>query len=186
MSLQIDLGEFYSSRGNNRRHVSVCVSASLDVGRDSDVLTRYMLGLSPSSVMSRSSVLLSEKPVEGEQKELEKCHWHLEEVDAIKGKLAKEHGQLRRTKNWPRPLKFMVQRGGAQLLPKQEPEPAKTKVLDMDNIARGREEGASRRLEDSKSSFVGDEFFDFSNDDPIDLDWMSKFLTLDESLYEFP
>ncbi|KAJ6354462.1 hypothetical protein OIU77_005135 [Salix suchowensis] len=68
----------------------------------------------------------------------------------------------------------------------QEPEPAKTNVLDMDSIARGREEGASRRLEDSKSSFVGDEFFDFSNEDPMDFDWMSKFLTLDESLYEFP
>ncbi|KAG5225428.1 transcription factor MYB [Salix suchowensis] len=68
----------------------------------------------------------------------------------------------------------------------QEHEPAKTNVLDMDNIARGREEGASRRLEDSKSSFVGDEFFDFSNEDPMDFDWMSKFLTLDESLYEFP
>ncbi|KAB5514077.1 hypothetical protein DKX38_027983 [Salix brachista] len=68
----------------------------------------------------------------------------------------------------------------------QEPEPAKTNVLDMDNIAKGREEGASRRLEDSKSSFVGDDLFDFSNEDPMDLDWMSKFLTLDESLYEFP
>ncbi|KAJ6674181.1 hypothetical protein OIU85_013112 [Salix viminalis] len=124
--------------------------------------------------------------VEGEQKKLEKCHWHLEEEDAIKGKLAKEHGQLRRTKNWPRPLKFMVQRGGAQSLPKQEHEPEKTNVLDMENIAKGREEGASRRLEDSKYSFVGDELFDFSNEDPMDLDWMSKFLTLDESLYEFP
>ncbi|KAJ6295637.1 hypothetical protein OIU78_023628 [Salix suchowensis] len=68
----------------------------------------------------------------------------------------------------------------------QEPEPEKTNVLDMDSIAKGREEGASRRLEDSKSSFVGDEFFDFSNEDPMDLDWISKFLTLDESLYEFP
>ncbi|KAF9662294.1 hypothetical protein SADUNF_Sadunf18G0038100 [Salix dunnii] len=68
----------------------------------------------------------------------------------------------------------------------KEPEPKKTNVLDMDKIAKGREEGTSRRLEDSKSSFVGDDFFDFSNEDPMDLDWMSKFLTLDESLFDFP
>lgn len=56
----------------------------------------------------------------------------------------------------------------------------------MDNIAKGREEGTSKRLEDSKSSFVGDDFFDFSNEDPVNLEWMNKFLELEESLYEFP
>ncbi|KAH8482543.1 hypothetical protein H0E87_029843 [Populus deltoides] len=62
----------------------------------------------------------------------------------------------------------------------------KTNVLGMDNIAKGREEGTSKRLEDSKSSFVGDDFFDFSNEDPVNLEWMNKFLELEESLYEFP
>ncbi|KAL9376432.1 hypothetical protein Peur_030552 [Populus x canadensis] len=68
----------------------------------------------------------------------------------------------------------------------KQPEPEKTNVLGMDNIAKGREEGTSKRLEDSKSSFVGDDFFDFSNEDPVNLEWMSKFLELEESLYEFP
>jgi myb proto-oncogene protein len=68
----------------------------------------------------------------------------------------------------------------------KQPEPEKSNVLGMDNIAKGREEGTSKRLEDSKSSFVGDDFFDFSNEDPVNLEWMSKFLELEESLYEFP
>ena len=68
----------------------------------------------------------------------------------------------------------------------KQPEPEKTNVLGMDNIAMGREEGTSKRLEDSKSSFVGDDFFDFSNEDPVNLEWMSKFLEPDEYLYEFP
>ncbi|KAL3566329.1 hypothetical protein D5086_031744 [Populus alba] len=68
----------------------------------------------------------------------------------------------------------------------KQPEPEKTNVLGMDNIAMGREEGTSKRLEDSKSSFVGDDFFDFSNEDPVNLEWMSKFLEADEYLYEFP
>ncbi|XP_011010380.1 PREDICTED: transcription factor MYB114-like [Populus euphratica] len=68
----------------------------------------------------------------------------------------------------------------------KQPEPEKTNALGMDNIAKGREEGTSKRLVDSKSSFAGDDFFDFSNEDPVNLEWMSKFLELEESLYEFP
>ncbi|KAJ6698232.1 hypothetical protein OIU79_011707 [Salix purpurea] len=46
--------------------------------------------------------------------------------------------------------------------------------------------GTSKTLEDSKYSFGGDGFFDFSNEDPMNLEWMSKFLELDETLYDFP
>ena len=68
----------------------------------------------------------------------------------------------------------------------QEPDTVKTKVLDMDNVAKRSEEGTSKTLEDSKFSFGGDGFFDFSNKDPLNLEWMSEFLELDETLYGFP
>ncbi|KAF9680953.1 hypothetical protein SADUNF_Sadunf06G0175100 [Salix dunnii] len=59
-------------------------------------------------------------------------------------------------------------------------------MSDMDNVANRSEEGTSKTLEDSKYSFGGDGFFDFSNEDPMNLEWMSKFLELDETLYDFP
>ncbi|KAJ6330368.1 hypothetical protein OIU76_009057 [Salix suchowensis] len=68
----------------------------------------------------------------------------------------------------------------------QEPGTVKTKVQDMDSVAKRSEEGTSKTLEDSKYSFGGDGFFDFSNEDPMNLEWMSKFLELDETLYDFP
>ncbi|KAJ6994586.1 transcription factor MYB114-like [Populus alba x Populus x berolinensis] len=68
----------------------------------------------------------------------------------------------------------------------QEPDTVKTKVLEIDNVAKRSEEGTSKTLEDSKFSFGGDGFFDFSNEDPLNLEWMSEFLELDETLYGFP
>ncbi|KAG6770469.1 hypothetical protein POTOM_026152 [Populus tomentosa] len=68
----------------------------------------------------------------------------------------------------------------------QEPDTVKTKVLEIDNVAKRSEEGTSKTLEDSKFSFGGDGFFDFSNEDPLNLEWMSEFLELEETLYGFP
>jgi hypothetical protein len=57
---------------------------------------------------------------EGEREEKqEKSRWLLGAVNAIKRKLTEEHGQLKRTKNLPKSLKFMVRRGGDPLQPKQ-------------------------------------------------------------------
>jgi len=55
---------------------------------------------------------------EGEEKQ-EKSRCLLGAVNAIKRKLTEEHGQLKRTKNLPKSLKFMVRRGGDPLQPKQ-------------------------------------------------------------------
>ena len=43
-----------------------------------------------------------------------------------------------------------------------------------------REENTSTGGEDSNISFDVDEFFDFSNEDPLNLEWMNRFLEVDE------
>ncbi|XP_041019100.1 transcription factor MYB4-like isoform X2 [Juglans microcarpa x Juglans regia] len=49
------------------------------------------------------------------------------------------------------------------------------------NVAmRGDEENSYKGLEDSEINFDVDEFFDFSNESPLNLEWISKFLELDK------
>lgn len=42
------------------------------------------------------------------------------------------------------------------------------------------EENTSKGVDDSKSDFGLDEFFDFSNESTLNLDWVSQFLELDQ------
>lgn len=51
------------------------------------------------------------------------------------------------------------------------------------DIVEVREENMScnnTREEDSNATFNVDDFFDFSNEDPLDLEWMNNFLEMDE------
>lgn len=63
-------------------------------------------------------------------------------------------------------------------------EHEKTNVMEMDHIVDRREEGTSTRNVDSQSSFIGDDLFNSSSEGPLTLEWMSKFLEMDESWFE--
>ncbi|KAE9468028.1 hypothetical protein C3L33_00128, partial [Rhododendron williamsianum] len=45
------------------------------------------------------------------------------------------------------------------------------------------EDSKSNGCEDSKDEFDRDDFFDFSNESPLTLEWVNKFLELDNNLY---
>ncbi|KAL6344560.1 hypothetical protein AAG906_002465 [Vitis piasezkii] len=66
-----------------------------------------------------------------------------------------------------------------------ECRPQKTKVMEMESVDNGSERVASKGDEDSKTSFVGDESFDYSSEGPLNLEWMSKFLEMDEAWLDF-
>lgn len=55
------------------------------------------------------------------------------------------------------------------------------------SAANNREEGTSRDNEDPKSSqlMIWDEHFDRPSEGPLNLEWMSKFLEMDESWFYF-
>ncbi|XP_021294037.1 transcription factor MYB114-like [Herrania umbratica] len=59
-------------------------------------------------------------------------------------------------------------------------EGCKAQKRVVENAKEVREENTSREGEDSNISFDVDEFFDFSNEDPLNLEWMSRFLEVDE------
>ncbi|KAF2285036.1 hypothetical protein GH714_037498 [Hevea brasiliensis] len=65
----------------------------------------------------------------------------------------------------------------------QESESEKTElVMQIEIVAKESEEGNyTKRDEDPKSGSVGDDFFDFYSEGPLNLEWMSKFLESDES-----
>ncbi|XP_023885767.1 transcription factor MYB114 [Quercus suber] len=63
-------------------------------------------------------------------------------------------------------------------------EHEKTNVMEMDHTVDRREEGTSTRNVDSQSSFTGDDLFNSSSEGPLTLEWMSKFLEMDESWFE--
>lgn len=61
----------------------------------------------------------------------------------------------------------------------------KTNVtMEMDNVINRREEGTSKGDVDSQASFIGDDFFNSSSEGPLNLEWMSNFLEMDESWFE--
>ncbi|KAA8539468.1 hypothetical protein F0562_026160 [Nyssa sinensis] len=57
----------------------------------------------------------------------------------------------------------------------------KTGVIEEDN-AEVKQRDTANGGEDSEVCFDVDEFFDFSNESPLTLEWISKFLVQDESL----
>ncbi|XP_017979498.1 PREDICTED: transcription factor MYB114 [Theobroma cacao] len=59
-------------------------------------------------------------------------------------------------------------------------EGCKAQKRVVENAKEVIEENTSRGGEDSNISFDVDEFFDFSNEDPLNLEWMSRFLEVDE------
>lgn len=59
----------------------------------------------------------------------------------------------------------------------------KTNVMEMDHKADRREEGTSTNV-DSQTSFIGDDLFNSSSEGPLNLEWMSKFLEMDDSWFE--
>ncbi|KAL0016656.1 hypothetical protein SO802_003725 [Lithocarpus litseifolius] len=63
-------------------------------------------------------------------------------------------------------------------------EHEKTNVMEMDHIVDRRDEGTSTRNVDSQNSFIGDDLFNSSGEGPLNLEWMSKFLEMDESWFE--
>ncbi|EEF46133.1 conserved hypothetical protein [Ricinus communis] len=54
-------------------------------------------------------------------------------------------------------------------------------VMKGDTVTNRSEEGTSKRDENWKSSFVEDDFFDFSSEERLNLEWISRFLELDET-----
>ncbi len=61
----------------------------------------------------------------------------------------------------------------------------KTNVtMEMDNVINRREEGTSKGDVDSQASFIGDDFFNSYSEGPLNLEWMSNFLEMDESWFE--
>lgn len=67
-----------------------------------------------------------------------------------------------------------------------ESEPENDKVMDVKTAANHREEGTSGVNEDNtKSSLIWDELFHSDSDCPLNLEWMSKFLEMDESWFYF-
>ncbi|ONI33086.1 hypothetical protein PRUPE_1G404700 [Prunus persica] len=69
---------------------------------------------------------------------------------------------------------------------KAEQESSDTKniqIMEMNALTIGRED-ASKCEQSFKSGFNGDEFFDCSSDEgPLNLEWMNKFLEMDESWF---
>ncbi|KAK6268253.1 hypothetical protein QUC31_012413 [Theobroma cacao] len=59
-------------------------------------------------------------------------------------------------------------------------EGCKAQKRVVENAKEVIEENTPRGGEDSNISFDVDEFFDFSNEDPLNLEWMSRFLEVDE------
>ncbi|XP_022732259.1 transcription factor MYB114-like [Durio zibethinus] len=60
-----------------------------------------------------------------------------------------------------------------------------SKVNQMDSAPTGSEEGFSKRDDDFTSCVNGDTFFDFYNQEPLNLEWMSQFFEMDESWFNF-
>ncbi|EOY30034.1 hypothetical protein QUC31_020468 [Theobroma cacao] len=68
----------------------------------------------------------------------------------------------------------------------QEPVLENSKVSDMDTVPKESEEGTFKRDDnDSKSCSIGDIFFNFHSEEPLNLDWMSPFLEMDETWFNF-
>ncbi|KAK9273384.1 hypothetical protein L1049_018194 [Liquidambar formosana] len=67
----------------------------------------------------------------------------------------------------------------------EESRPQNTKVKEMDFVEKRSEEGTSKGDEDSKFSHIEDGLFDCSSEGPLNLEWMSKFLEMDEDWLEF-
>ncbi|KAH7523877.1 hypothetical protein FEM48_Zijuj06G0058600 [Ziziphus jujuba var. spinosa] len=66
-----------------------------------------------------------------------------------------------------------------------ESEPKNDKVMEVQTATNQRGEGTSRGNEDTKSSLIWEELFDNSSEGPLNLEWMSKFLEMDESWFYF-
>lgn len=66
-------------------------------------------------------------------------------------------------------------------------QPEEAKAVEMDNIVNKSEEGTSnsKAEENSKASFNEGDFCYSSIEGPLDLEWMGKFLEMDESWFEF-
>ncbi|XP_065850526.1 transcription factor MYB3-like [Euphorbia lathyris] len=53
-------------------------------------------------------------------------------------------------------------------------------------VEKGRSEESSSKIDEySKSNSIGDDFFDFSQEGPLNLELMSKFLDLDQTWFDF-
>ncbi|KAF5466377.1 hypothetical protein F2P56_016304 [Juglans regia] len=75
-------------------------------------------------------------------------------------------------------IKQEKQRGAAT---REDCNARKNRAEEKVNVAmRGDEENSYKGLEDSEINFDVDEFFDFSNESPLNLEWISKFLELDK------
>ena len=61
-------------------------------------------------------------------------------------------------------------------------EGCKVRKRLVENAKEVREENTSTGGKDSSISFDVDEFFDFSNEDPLDMEWMNRFLEVDEGI----
>jgi myb proto-oncogene protein len=66
-------------------------------------------------------------------------------------------------------------------------QPEEAKAMEMDNIVNKSEEGTSnsKAEENSKATFNEGDFCYSSIEGPLDLEWMGKFLEMDESWFEF-
>ncbi|KAE8099933.1 hypothetical protein FH972_017876 [Carpinus fangiana] len=63
-----------------------------------------------------------------------------------------------------------------------ESQPKEAKAMELENKS---EEGASKGEENTKASFDDGDFFYGSSEGALDLQWMGKFLELEESWFEF-
>ncbi|XP_059643080.1 transcription factor WER-like [Cornus florida] len=61
----------------------------------------------------------------------------------------------------------------------------KRRGLKKISVELKEEDTSSKCGEDSRIKFDGDEFFDFSNESPMTLEWLNKFLELDKGLCKF-
>ncbi|XVE97758.1 hypothetical protein REPUB_Repub03eG0046400 [Reevesia pubescens] len=69
---------------------------------------------------------------------------------------------------------------------KQEAVLEISKVSEMDSVPKGSDEGMSfKRDVDSTYCFIGDTFFDFYSEEPLNLEWMSQFSEMDERWFNF-
>jgi myb proto-oncogene protein len=66
-----------------------------------------------------------------------------------------------------------------------ESQPKEVKAMEMENMVNKSEEGASKEEENTKASFDDGDFFYGSSEGALDLQWMGKFLELEESWFEF-
>lgn len=66
-----------------------------------------------------------------------------------------------------------------------ESQSEEAKAMEMENMVNKSEEGASKGEENTQASFNEGDFFYGSSEGALDLQWMGKFLELEESWFEF-